>query len=243
MATGIKESCEEAVNIAIGMTTCNRLELTRRAIESLVQYNPCVIDFPWCIHDDASTDGTVDFLHAFLSDHGFNDVNATFRTLRVGVNCATKSVLNMAEQVADVVLHIQNDWRCSREIDFEGIGSFFRDCHDVGQVQCVHWKGKRIGHLRRRMTNRVTMDPVGFGPAERAGREILRQANYNWCDLPAFTRAGHDYYRGSNRRGKRNSELIRYKNFHDSGMLIYEMDNQPFWNMDVYRKNRTPGFK
>lgn len=81
------------MNIIIGIQTCNRVELTKRVIESIIKYNPEAIHMPWVISDDGSTDGTKEYIN------GLSFINkAIFYPERSGITLGLKPLLLSMEK-------------------------------------------------------------------------------------------------------------------------------------------------
>lgn len=148
----------------------------------------------------------------------------------------------------DLLLILVNDFECTRSIDIPAIIKFFKDNKDAGQVQMFHWKGQ-IGDKdrERSLENWITKEPIKIVKTHEVGTELLDEANWLWTDGVNFTRIlkDHDYFEDAIGLPRDpnyilNGELIKAKNFMKTGLKMYEMQNQPFFNLDWDFNSQTP---
>jgi hypothetical protein len=154
-----------------------------------------------------------------------------------------KRLYDYAEMTSDILFFMPNDFECRRRIDFGGIIKFFKEHPEAGQVQMVRWKGEKKGERPRNPKNWLTgkmavVSKRGIG----AGGETLREATWAYTELLIFNRLklGMNLYQG-HYKGLKTDETIGGKNFMKTGLKIYEMENQPFWNLDPDGKKQTKG--
>lgn len=91
------------MSINICMVTWNRLELTRRAIESLLAKTAG--DFTLHVVDNASTDGTQDYLEELAARHG----NVRLFLLRRNMGVSVGANMGWGAQDADYYVKLDND--------------------------------------------------------------------------------------------------------------------------------------
>lgn len=232
------------LRFGIGFVTCGRIQFTRQVVESIFKYNPMVKLCPWIVADDNSEPCMRNYFDTLK-------LNMTYlwNDKRKGINANLKQMFDDARRKFDLLLIFVNDFVCLREIDIPGVVEFFENNNNAGQVQMFHWKGK-IGDRKRErsMINWITNEKIKYCKPVYAGNEVLIKANWLWTDGVNFTRIlkNVDYFDGAIGLPKeenyiKKGELTKGMNFINTGMDIYEMQNQPFLHLDHDGTQKTKG--
>lgn len=237
------------MNFGIGFVTCGRIQLTRKVGDSILKFNPIVKKYPWIIADDNSQPCVKMYFDELAKNNNLN-MDYDWSEKREGANVNSKKLYTWAQKEGiDLMLILVNDFECTRRIDIPAIIKFFEEHPEAGQVQMFHWKG-HIGDRERErsMENWVTKKPIDAFKVHIAGKETLLEANWLWTDGVNFTRIQKDvdYFDGAIGLPKEEKyvqvgELTKARNFIKTGLKIYEMQNQPFFNLDWDFKSQTPG--
>lgn len=114
------------VNITV--VTHNRLEITRRTIESVLRFTR--EPYALCVVDNASDDGTRDYLLALQTENRIRHL--TLFAKNMGVACACNT--GWAAQDADYFLKLDNDIEVLHQGWLENLTQFFRPGSRVGAV-------------------------------------------------------------------------------------------------------------
>ena len=227
----------------IGLHTCNRLEFTKRTVDSLIKHNPIVETYPWIIVDDNSDPDTIDYLDYLLS--GLNVYLISFNKGRVGITVGMKAMMHEASKFnRENILYLQNDWETTRKIDFEAIDSFMMNS-DVGHIRTIIDKGAEYYHRYASTVNLATREIIKWKTPFGIGDETVIGGNWHYSDIPCFINVDlamclfepvddPDVDPGEGVRVY-NAERFRYS---DANYLLM---NQPFWNLDWSKKHQTPG--
>jgi len=222
------------MNIVIGVQTCNRLEYTKRTIESVIKQNPEANEMPWVVSDDGSTDGTRNYIESlsFINESDFYPEQS-------GITRALQRLINMADKYGGVILYLQNDWEQIRRIDFRAVEEFY-DKYQAGHIGMVTNKGrgnyKRLSAFGIRM-NLHTKEKFELGKPIVMGRETFIPGNWSYSDIPGFTNLEFAVQMFDDTL----NESVRVKKIYEAGCNNYLLDKQPFQNIDFDSKNRTPG--
>lgn len=170
------------MRIAITFLTCDRVDYTKRTLETLAEHND-LSGFVLLHGDDASTDDTGGDLARAL---GFQTVVRN-RRARVGVARMTADLFEQAmAHGAELVLNLQNDWECWRPIPLTDIGEIFED----QRVYCLRLYGamkSRTGRCGLHHGGREPRMVVDWAPY-RPGYEV---GDIHWGHPPAVTRIDH----------------------------------------------------
>ena len=100
------------MKLVIAFQTCERLNFFKKAVETLLEYNPCMKDRVWVIADDASKDGKT---QKYIKSLSFID-HTIFNESRLGISGTLKRIIDVSAAKGDAILYIQNDWFCSRSL-------------------------------------------------------------------------------------------------------------------------------
>lgn len=114
------------VNITI--VTHNRLELSRRTIESVLRHTP--EDFALCVVDNASSDGTREYLQGLKAEGHIRQLTLFERNMGVAVACNT----GWAAQDAEYYLKLDNDIEVLHPGWLANLTQFFKQGSKVGAV-------------------------------------------------------------------------------------------------------------
>ncbi len=233
------------MKIVIGIQSCNRLDFTKRVVDSILKWNPEAIDMPWVFSDDGSTDGTQEYIMGLITNLNL-DSGTVFLHKQSGITKAMERLVNEAVFYGDVLLYIQNDWEQIRRIDFNGIEKFYNIYPNAGHLHTTKYKGKD-GKGRpsstAKLINLYTREEIIPGEAIKLGDETIIPGNWHYCDLPGFTRLELAVRMFDNMVINIDAEGIRTRNVHESGYDNYLLENQPFVNIDYGANKKTPGRK
>ena len=199
------------------------------------------------IGDDASSPATVSLILEYWPKACLLHFNK-----RSGCSKNIQSVFDYAEGIGlDYLFFSVNDFMCTRKIDFKALMDFMEETPEAGQIQMVHFKG-RIGDLDRVRApkNWTTGKSITVERTFPIGKEWLTEANWSFVTLPSITRLnvcditkGTIGLTGSGDAFAQKVELMWVKNWYDTGLKNYEVQNQPFIGLDIDITNRTPDLK
>jgi hypothetical protein len=235
------------MKLGIGFVVCGRIAFTREVVESILYFNPEIVKYPWVVADDNSEPCVRNYFEKIAKEHKIQ-ISYLWHSKRRGINANLKQMFDWARVNVDLLLSYVNDFKALRKIDIKGVKKFFEENKDAGQVQMFHWKGK-IGdkNRERSMTNWVTGKSIVIKETHQAGEELLDEANWVWIDGVCFTRVySQDYFEGALGLPKEEkyikmAEIIKAKNFMQTGLKIYEMQDQPYLHLDYDGTHKTPG--
>jgi hypothetical protein len=170
------------VKIAITFLTCDRVEYTRRTLETLAAHND-LSQFILLHGDDASTDDAGGKLARSI---GFMTI-AQSRSKRAGVCKMTADLFAAAKSYgADFVINLQNDWESWRPIPVGDFETIFAD----PQVYCL-----RLYGAMKSVSGRCGLHHGGREPRKLVEwRELspgYQIGDIHWGHPPAVTRIGH----------------------------------------------------
>lgn len=223
------------MKIVIGIQTCNRLEMTKKAIDSLLGYNPGVENIPWIIADDCSIDGTEEYLQSM----SFIDRIVQY-TKQSGITNCMKLLIDTSVDYGDIILYLQNDWETIRKIDFKSIAYFYELHKNTGHIRTILYKGQGTERPASKV-NLATREPIKTGIPILIEKEKLIPGNWHYSDIPGFTRLDLAKKMFENMRYDSDAEGVRTINIHNMKCDNYLLDNQPFRNIDFTGSSRTPG--
>jgi len=229
------------MKFVVGIQTCERLSFLKKCVDSIVKYNPELMDAYFIIGDDASKDKRVD---EYINSLDFVDQFIKNKE-RKGISITLKKITESAEKSGDILLYVQNDFFLDRTIDMASIEAFFQQYGNAGHIQTMRNKGlkgtnKRFVGTRSYINGKKTKD---FDTIN-IGKEQFTLSSRNYCDYPNFTRTKllHHLWKDFDPNNvAKKAEIPRAKNFHNI-CDIYILENQPFWNADTSgSRNRTKG--
>lgn len=228
------------MKIVIGVQTCNRIDLTKETIESIIKWNPEAKDMPWVVSDDGSVDGTKKYIEGLCF---INEAN--FYPKQTGITKGLQRLVTLAMKYGDIILYLQNDWRQTRTIDFKAIEKFYEERPNAGHIQTIKYKGK--GKTRPSSTavliNLHTREKIIPGEPIIIANEKIIPGNWHYADIPGFTNLKFAVKMFDSMVINRDAEGIRNKNIHEAGCDNYLLDNQPYRNIDYNGSRQTVGRK
>lgn len=168
--------------IAITFLTCDRTEFTLKTLQTLKQFND-LSKFILIHADDSSLDSTGSDFARLL---GFKTIQHQCH-LRRGVAAMTELLFKKAAQEgADLILNLQNDWQCMRQLSLDDVDEIFDD----KSVYCMRLYGRLKSHHGR----------CGIHHGGRQPLKIVEWAKYkdgyeigdiHWGHPPSITRVDH----------------------------------------------------
>ena len=231
------------MQIVIGIQTCERLNFTKKTIETLLYHNSGIKEMPIVVSDDNSTDGTLEYIakQDFINDR-------VIHKERVGITKAYQDLINLSAKYGDILLYLQNDWQCVRKIDFNAIRLFYEEKINTGHINTIVYKGEKkewpCRSSAEKPINSVTQERIITQNPITKNMEIFIPGNWSYVDLPGFTRIdiALKMFDKSLKYPDKKLEGLRMLNIHLSNCENYLLDNQAFRNLDPYKnsKNRTP---
>lgn len=135
------------MNIHIGITTWNRLDLTRRCLESLLATTPA--GYTLTIVDNASNDGTPDYLRAFASQH--SHIRLKLLSRNMGVSVASNMAWDDAPENS-FFIKLDNDMELLRPAWQERLLAVLSQYPDVGVVSYRLCEWHRLSSERLPLT-------------------------------------------------------------------------------------------
>lgn len=235
------------MKLGIGFVVCGRIHFTRKVVNSILEYNPELANYPWVVADDASEPCVGNFF-AETATKNHTILSYLRHPFRKGINANLKQMFDWARKNVDILLIYVNDFVALRRIDVHAIKRFFETHSEAGQVQMFHWKGA-IGDKKRErsLTNWITGEPIKIEKEHQAGTEVLIEANWVWTDGVNFTRIlkNVDYFEdalGLPREEKyiKEAEIRKGRNFMNTGLKVYELADQPYLHLDADGTQKTP---
>ena len=223
------------MKIVIGVQTCNRLEFTKKTIESVIKYNPEARGMPWVISDDGSIDGTKKYIDGldFIIDVNFYPEQA-------GITKGLERLIKLADRYGDIILYLQNDWEQIRRIDFESIQKFYKNFPNTGHIAMIVDKGadghKRPSSFGIRL-NLFTKEKFDVGDPIVMGEEKFIPGKWSYADIPGFTNL---VFAKQMFDDSKLDESVRVRKIYESGCDNYLLDNQPYRNLDFMAHRSTP---
>jgi len=225
----------------IGLHTCNRLDFTKKTVDSLIKYNPEVLDYQWIVVDDNSNQDTVDYLQE-LETHVNMDL-ILIKDHRAGITIGMTKMMEQAYEYHRAnILYLQNDWETTRKIDFEAIDSFMLNT-DVGHIRTIIDKGSEHYHRYASKVNLATRQIIKWKAPFGIGAETVVGGNWHYSDIPCFISVDLAVclFEPVNDPGVDSGEGVRVYNAEVFSKASYLLMNQPFWNLDWSKKYQTPG--
>ena len=224
----------------IGLHTCNRLEFTKKTVESLIDFNPIVTQYKWIIVDDNSNQDTVDYLENLpLLDKDL----ILIKDYRAGITVGMKMMMDQAATChRENILYLQNDWETTRNIDFRSIDSFMLET-DVGHIRTIVDKGSEHYHRYASKINLHTREPIKWKAPFGIGKESVVGGNWHYSDIPCFINVdlAACLFEPVDDPTVDEGEGIRVYNAERFNHANYLLMDQPFWNLDWSKKHQTPG--
>jgi hypothetical protein len=220
------------MKIAITFLTCGRAEYTARTLESLCHHNPDLKDNSILIHgDDFSAEGRS--TNCLMAEQaGFQSILLPKK--QQGVAKMTAQLFEIAaNQGADSILNLQNDWESSRAIPFGEITDILSSRQDI---YCVRLYGAWKSH-----TGRCGIHHGGREPRQvvewssngvPAGYEV---GDIHWGHPPSVTRIREAMRLTQGMDTESQSRSLSGKL---TALTARTIDNV-FWHIG---RERTPGF-
>lgn len=226
------------MRIALTFLTCDRVDYTRRTLETLAAHND-LSRFVLLHGDDASVDDAGGELARRLGFETVVQTKALRQRGRRGVAAMTEELFEHASRRGcELVLNLQNDWECVRPIPPE-VWQFF--VHP--SIYCVRLYGAMKsttgrcgihhgGREPRKVVEWRPFEPNGGRPKHATGWEI---GDIHWGHPPAVTRIRQAV---SLTRDAVSEKISRVR----SGK-IYLQTVRPVENVFLHiGRERTPGF-
>lgn len=229
------------MNFVIGVQTCERLNFLKKCIESIIKYNPELLNSYFIIGDDASKNKKVD---EYINSLDFVD-KFIKNSERKGISITLKKIVEESIGKGDILLYVQNDFHLKRTIDLSSIEEFFTN-FDASHLKLMRNKGLPGTNDRwAGINNLATRKKVVETEKIKINKEKFTKGTWSWSDYPSFTPIKYLsalFKNFDENNVPKRPEPVRAKNFQNLKKSIWTLDPQPFWNSDPNgKKNITKG--
>jgi hypothetical protein len=182
---------KKMIRISVAILTCDRLELTRKTVESFLKHNNRD-NFDIFYGDDAST---IPQIHKFMEKHSIPCLMKNKK--RLGCSPSSAKLINLTTMISQLpyILYLQNDFESARPIPLNIIQQVFDKHRKVGWIRLYGLNkndtipGGNPTDPRHKFKGGVPGGPMVKWKKLEIDNEALEIGDAQWSYHPAIHRA------------------------------------------------------